>query len=188
MKHLTLVLGLTLGLVNSAFAADPEAGKALTMVCSACHGADGNSAAGTFPKLAGQNEKYLLKQLNDIKSGARPVPTMAGQLDNLGDEGLANIAAFYASQVMSGGQAEEAKVEPTPEQMDEIHVCAAQVGVLPRQVQADLVFLKAGKAVRLKELAGQAAELQPSRNCSFGWWEIVYYGARFLPIMRGILR
>jgi cytochrome c553 len=110
MKHFFLALGLSLALVDGALAADPEAGKALTMVCSACHGADGNSAAATFPKLAGQNEKYLLKQLKDIKSGARPVATMIGQLDNMTDDDMANIAAFYASQAGSGGQADDAQV------------------------------------------------------------------------------
>jgi cytochrome c553 len=110
MKNLIFALGLSLGLVNGVLAADAAAGKDLTLVCSACHGADGNSVVGTFPKLAGQNEKYLLKQLADIKSGVRPVPTMAGQLDNLSDTDMANIAAYYAGQAASGGQAEEAQV------------------------------------------------------------------------------
>jgi cytochrome c553 len=111
MKHLVIVLGFTLGATFNAFAGDAAAGKDLTLVCSACHGADGNSAAPTFPKLAGQNEKYLLKQLQDIKSGARPVPTMAGQLDNMSDTNMADIAAWYASQTGSGGQTDAGKLE-----------------------------------------------------------------------------
>lgn len=59
-----------------------EAGKDKVAVCAACHGADGNSAAANFPKLAGQGEKYLLKQLIDIKTGTRPVVEMTGLLDN----------------------------------------------------------------------------------------------------------
>ena len=43
---------------------DAQAGQAKAVVCGACHGVDGNSAAPTFPKLAGQNEKYLLKQFH----------------------------------------------------------------------------------------------------------------------------
>jgi cytochrome c553 len=75
-------------------------------MCGACHGADGNSAAPNFPKLAGQGERYLLKQLNDIKSGTRPVVEMTGLLDNLSDQDLADISAYYASQKMSVGAAD----------------------------------------------------------------------------------
>jgi cytochrome c553 len=55
--------------------------------------------------LAGQGEKYLIKQMNDIHEGRRVVPTMAGQLDNMSQQDIADIAAFYASQVGSVGQA-----------------------------------------------------------------------------------
>jgi cytochrome c553 len=110
MNKLTLSLALLLSFAPAAFAGDAAAGKDKSISCSACHAADGNSLAPTFPKLAGQNEKYLLKQLNDIKSGARPVPTMAGQLDNMSDEDMADIAAWYASQTITGGQADPDKI------------------------------------------------------------------------------
>ena len=97
---------------------DAAAGKSKAATCVACHGQDGNSLAPTFPKLAGQNERYLIKQMKDIQCGAlseaeqkaqkcsgRPVPTMAGQLDNLTDADLADIAAYYAGQTVSVGQA-----------------------------------------------------------------------------------
>ena len=110
MNKIVIGLMLALGISGSALAGDASAGKAKTMVCSACHGVYGNSAVPTFPKLAGQNERYLVKQMQDIKSGARPVPTMAGQLDNMSDEDLANIAAFYAGEQGTGGQADPAKI------------------------------------------------------------------------------
>lgn len=109
MKTFVLVCSLLFGLGQAAVAAaegDPEAGKAQTQVCTACHGADGNSPAPNFPKLAGQNERYLLKQLQDIRDGVRPVPTMAGQLDGKTDQDLADIAAYYATQSRSGSQAD----------------------------------------------------------------------------------
>ncbi len=88
-----------------------DAGKGLTQVCAACHGADGNSAAPSNPKLAEQGERYLLKQLKDIQSGDREVALMAGQLDGMSDQDLADIAAFYASQTQTAGAADEALVE-----------------------------------------------------------------------------
>jgi cytochrome c553 len=42
--------------------------------------------------------------MKDIRDGARPVPTMAGQLDGKSDEDLADIAAYFASQAKSGGK------------------------------------------------------------------------------------
>jgi len=109
MNKVAILLGLTLGWASNGFSADAAptgdagAGKDQSVACGACHGADGNSAA-PFPKLAGQGEKYLLKQLQDIRDGARPVPTMVGQLDGKSDQDLADIAAYYASQARSGGQ------------------------------------------------------------------------------------
>jgi cytochrome c553 len=86
---------------------DAAAGKTKAAACGACHGADGNSPAPTFPKLAGQGERYLVKQIHDIKSGARPVPAMAGQTDSLSDQDIADIAAYYAGQEGSVNQAKK---------------------------------------------------------------------------------
>jgi cytochrome c553 len=85
--------------------------SAKTAVCTACHGADGNSLAPSFPKLAGQHEKYLLKQMVDIKSGARNIAQMTGMLDAFNDDDLAEIAAFYAGQAPSRGVAKQELVE-----------------------------------------------------------------------------
>lgn len=111
MKNLMIALGLVLGLSPLALAGDVAAGKDKAVTCSACHGADGNSAAPNFPKLAGQGERYLLKQMKDIRDGERPVPTMAGQVDNMSDEDLSDIAAFYAAQTQTGGQTDPKWVE-----------------------------------------------------------------------------
>jgi cytochrome c553 len=62
--------------------------------------------APNFPKLAGQGERYLTKQLHDIKSGKRTVLEMTGLLTNLSDQDLADIAAYFASQQGSVGAAD----------------------------------------------------------------------------------
>lgn len=90
---------------------DVAAGKKLVASCGACHGADGNSVLPSNPKLAGQGEKYLLKQLRDIQSGEREVALMAGQLDNSSDQDLADMAAYFASQTQSPGVAQPEWVE-----------------------------------------------------------------------------
>jgi cbb3-type cytochrome c oxidase subunit III len=112
MNKVLVSLLLTLGLTGLAQAAgDAAAGQGKVAVCGACHGADGNSPAPNFPKLAGQGERYLLKQLHDIKSGNRQVVEMTGMLDNLSDQDMADIAAYFASQQMSFGAADPKLVE-----------------------------------------------------------------------------
>jgi cytochrome c553 len=88
------------GLIASATLAsgDPMAGQAKAVSCVACHNTDGNSLVPTFPKLAGQHERYLLKQMQDIQSGARAIPTMMGQLDALKPQDLQDVAAYFATQ------------------------------------------------------------------------------------------
>ena len=108
MNKVLMSLLLTLGITGLAQAADGDAaaGEGKVAVCGACHGADGNSPAPNFPKLAGQGERYLLKQLQDIKAGNRQVVEMTGLLDNLSEQDLADISAYYASQKMSVGAAD----------------------------------------------------------------------------------
>ncbi|WXL26122.1 c-type cytochrome [Ectopseudomonas mendocina] len=112
MNKVLVSLLLTLGITGLAHAAgNAEAGQGKVVVCGACHNADGNSVAPNFPKLAGQGERYLLKQLKDIKSGQRTVLEMTGMLDGLNDQDLADIAAYFASQKMSVGAADPKLVE-----------------------------------------------------------------------------
>ncbi|MDE1198398.1 MAG: c-type cytochrome [Pseudomonas sp.] len=104
---LLLILGIS-GAANAADAVvgDPAAGQAKAAVCGACHGPDGNSPAPNFPKLAGQGQRYLLKQLHEIKDGKRVVLEMTGLLNNLNEQDLADIAAYFASQKGSVGAAD----------------------------------------------------------------------------------
>ena len=74
-------------------------------VCSACHGADGNSAITLNPKLAGQHPEYLLKQLTNFKEGKRANAVMAGMVANLSADDMKGLAAYFASQKQTLGKA-----------------------------------------------------------------------------------
>ncbi|MEH6617601.1 MAG: c-type cytochrome [Porticoccus sp.] len=102
------MLGITLASSFAFAGGDAEAGQGKTAMCAGCHGADGNSMVSNFPKLAGQGEKYLIKQLQDIKSGKRPVAEMTGMLNAFSDQDLADISAYFASKTiqMSGAKEE----------------------------------------------------------------------------------
>ena len=91
---------------------DGDASKGANMVaaCAACHGADGNSISPDWPKLAGQNQRYLYDQLNYFKNGERENVLMSSVVPLLmaySDQDLLNISAYYASQTQTNGQAED---------------------------------------------------------------------------------
>lgn len=112
MKNLVISLFILMGVSSLAHAeGDAEAGKTKAAVCAGCHGGDGNSAVASFPKLAGQNVRYLVKQMQDIKSGARSVPAMTGLLGDKSAQDMQDIAAYFSSQFPSIGAADKDLVE-----------------------------------------------------------------------------
>jgi len=97
MKKTTLLILISALFSLPAMAADIEAGKAKAVVCAACHGANGISAAPIWPNLAGQKEAYLVKQIKAFKSGERKDPSMAPMVAGLTDADIENLAAYFAN-------------------------------------------------------------------------------------------
>lgn len=66
-------------------------------VCSACHGAKGISSNPEWPNIAGQHEKYFIKQLQDYKQGKqRNAAGMTAILATLNEQDMDDLAAYYA--------------------------------------------------------------------------------------------
>lgn len=109
MRKILIAGAVVFGLAsNGAFAAgDAAAGAAKAAPCAACHGADGNSAAPTFPKIAGQSARYIIKQVHDIKSDVRSVPAMKPTVEPLSNQDIEDIAAYFAAQKPSVNQAKK---------------------------------------------------------------------------------
>jgi len=103
----TLIGAALLSWVSIADAADAAAGKAQAAPCAACHGENGVATVAGSATLAGQNERYLLRQLQAIRDKKRDIPLMAGQLDGKSDEDLANLSAHYAGLAKTVGQAKD---------------------------------------------------------------------------------
>ncbi len=115
MRIKTLLLIIT-GLFSCAALAvgNPQAGQQKAQVCATCHGADGNSLIGTYPKLAGQYASYLetaLKQYRQGANGPRNNPIMAMQAQNLSDQDIEDLAAYFSSQKPVYGDADAKLVE-----------------------------------------------------------------------------
>lgn len=107
-KGKILAVVAALAMVSPAMAGgDAEAGKGKSASCTACHGTDGNSAAPTFPKIAGQHADYSAKQLADFKSGARVSALMAGQVAALSEQDMADLGAYYATEKAKIGKAKD---------------------------------------------------------------------------------
>lgn len=78
---------------------DPEAGGQMAkVVCATCHGLDGISLVATYPNLRGQKVKYLIKQLENFRSGERKSPLLMFPVaSKLSDQQIRNLAAFFSS-------------------------------------------------------------------------------------------
>jgi len=92
------LIWLATGTATVLAAGDAGLGRAKAAGCAACHGEDGNSPSPEWPKLAGQGEAYIIKQLADFKSGARTNAIMTGMAAALSEQDMADVAAFFASQ------------------------------------------------------------------------------------------
>lgn len=98
LASLVLVSG-----VHAAKPGDPVAGEMQAGLCGGCHGSDGNSPDATFPRLAGQYELYIVKQIRDFQKGHRANnDTMAGMAAMVASlQDAKDIGAFFAQQKMA---------------------------------------------------------------------------------------
>src|SRR4051812_16244151 len=96
-----LLSALTLSALSAQAAGDAAKGATtVTNVCAACHGADGNSAVGMYPNLAAQHPEYITKQLQNFKAGDRKNAIMSGMAATLTPEDMANVGAYFSTQVL----------------------------------------------------------------------------------------
>lgn len=120
MKSITFFLFATLSAViwaGSALAAGPapkapkpdlaKGEAAFSQACVACHAADGNSSTPANPKLSQQHPEYLIKQLQEYKSGKRANAVMSGLASTLSDDDMRNIAFWLASKPAKPGFASD---------------------------------------------------------------------------------
>jgi len=107
---LALIAGSALANGPAAKAAKPDLAKgeaSFGAVCAACHAADGNSTTPVNPKLAQQHPEYLVKQLQEFKSGKRANAVMSGMVAALSDDDMRNIAYWLASKQAKAGFAKD---------------------------------------------------------------------------------
>jgi len=99
--------------LSKTYPGDAEAGQGKAQACAACHGADGNSAVAMYPRLAGQSERYIAKQLALISSGQRnegAVAVMLPFVQGMTAQDMRDVGAYFASQKAGAGVADDAPV------------------------------------------------------------------------------
>ena len=93
---LMLVAVFVLMTVNLAYAGgDAADGEAKSASCSSCHGSDGKGIDPN-PALAGLDESFIVEQLAAFKSGTRESPMMQMFANQLSDQDMADLAAYYS--------------------------------------------------------------------------------------------
>ena len=129
-------------------------GQASFAVCTACHGADGNSGTPAYPKLSQQHPEYLVKQLQEYKSGKRANAIMLGFASALSEDDMRNISFWVASNKIKPGAATDKDLVALGERI-------YRGGVQDRQIAACAGCHSpngAGIPAQYPRLAGQHAE------------------------------
>jgi cytochrome c553 len=131
--------------------------------CASCHNADGNSAIPANPKLAQQHPEYILKQLQDFKSGKRKSPIMKPLASALSDEDMRNIAFFVGSKKGKTGFAKDKDLVGLGEKI-------YRGGIADRQVPACAGCHSpngAGMPAQYPRLSGQHADYTTAQMVAF---------------------
>lgn len=132
-------------------------------VCASCHAADGNSGTPAYPKLAQQHPEYLVKQLQEFKSGKRKNAIMQGFAATMTDDDMKNVAYWAVSKKAKAGFAKEKDLVTMGERI-------YRGGIADRQVPACAGCHSpngAGLPSQYPRLGGQHSEYTASQLTAF---------------------
>ncbi|HYW56287.1 MAG TPA: c-type cytochrome [Polaromonas sp.] len=137
--------------------------KTFEAVCVACHGVGGNSAIAANPKLSQQHPEYLVKQLQEYKSGKRKNPVMQGIAATLSDDDMKNVSFWLATNKIKPGFAKDKALVTLGESI-------YRGGISDRQVPACAGCHNptgAGNPAQYPRLGGQHAEYTAGQLTAF---------------------
>ena len=132
-------------------------------VCMSCHGADGNSAIAANPKLSQQHPEYLIKQLQEFKSGKRKNAIMQGFASALSEDDMRNVSYWVTSKTAKPGFAKDKELVAMGERI-------YRGGIADRQIAACAGCHSpngAGIPAQYPRLSGQHADYTASQLTMF---------------------
>ncbi len=169
-----LLAGFSAGSAAAELKGDAAAGSGKAAVCTACHGLNGNSSNPEWPVIAGQNAVYVSDQVARIKTGKRSAPLMLPMVQNLSDQDIADLAAFFSTQTPTGNEADPSywkagqKLYRNGDAKREIPACSSCHGPIGRgNPAAGYPALQAQHAVyTLKQLDGYANDTRYTKDAA----------------------
>lgn len=94
---------------------DAKVGATKAAACAACHGLDGNATdPALYPRIAGQSERYVSRQLALFKGGERVNAIMQPYAVTLSAQDMRDIGAYYATQKSGAGIADDSAIAAGP--------------------------------------------------------------------------
>ncbi|NOQ64183.1 MAG: c-type cytochrome [Methyloprofundus sp.] len=144
MKKSLIAVSMSFALFNMSHVAqaagDVNAGLAKSATCVSCHGQEGNSMMPMFPKLAGQNEGYLVKQMQAFKDGSRENSSMAAMVASLSDQDMRDIAVYYAAQAVTENDKPRLDVEEEDDEGNDLPASALKAAKEVAQEEQDALM------------------------------------------------
>jgi cbb3-type cytochrome c oxidase subunit III len=92
---------------NALVLGDAKTGETKAATCGACHGIDGNPSDKQYPKLAGQNEAYIARQITLFQTQKRQNAIMMGFAASLSQQDMHDIGAYFATKTSLPGVADD---------------------------------------------------------------------------------
>lgn len=105
-RHAAALVASLAAVIASPPSIGADAKQLVTTLCAACHGEDGNSSVGVYPKLAGLQADYIVKQIKDFVAGKRKNELMTPIAENLSSGDIPAIAAHFSAQKPAPGKVE----------------------------------------------------------------------------------
>lgn len=161
---LVLLVSQNLFAADDVIVGDSVAGKNKSMTCMACHQADGNSTDPQYPKIAGQHESYMAKQLMEFKSGVRQNAIMLGMAGALSPQDMHDLGAYFAEQTTSEGSA---SADANIELAKKIYYAGDEKRNLPACTSCHGPNGKGNPDAKFPSLAGQHAQYTLSQLTKF---------------------
>lgn len=104
-----------------------QAEDAPNALCTGCHNEDGNSTTPEFPKLAGLDAAYITKQINDFKKDKRVSEIMGPMANQIPENEVGTLAAYFSKQKRSTGTVTDAKLAAQGQQIYDDGVISSAV-------------------------------------------------------------
>lgn len=98
MRKLLIVLAAVISVGQANAADDERIATIIKETCALCHGEQGEASSSIYPRLAGQHQDYIVKQLKNFRDGSRQSDTMTDMAKELKNDQILALAKHFSAQ------------------------------------------------------------------------------------------